>query len=248
MNKERAFDIYNKNYYNENQTLYKSNKLVLQANNVYCLVGCNGLGKSTILHQMIYDHSNSLNKTATDINSIINPNPFMGNLIKDKEDYKEFYILLNSQTLPTRYQVEDNDVYSIFGNFISTGENTIHNLSPSLKSIFNVVKTLKDKEVYILLDDLDVGVSIDVLIELSQVINRLELLLKDLNINYYIVITANSYELAKRFKCIDTITMQDITFKDYEEYAKYVYDTRKYKDTRDKVNQNGKSNIDENNK
>lgn len=239
MNKERVFDIYNKNYYNENQNLYKSNKLVLQANNVYCLVGCNGLGKSTILHQMIYDHHNSLNKTAFDIDSIINPYSLMGNLKKGKENYEEFYILLNSQTYPTRYQVEDNDVYSIFGKFKSNGENTIHNLSPSLKSIFNVVKTLKDKEVYILLDDLDVGVSVDVLIELSQVINRLELLLKDLNINYYIVITANSYELAKRFRCIDTITMQEVSFKDYEDYVKYICDTRKYKDTRDKVNQNG---------
>lgn len=236
MNKERVFDIYNKNYYNENQNLYKSNKLVLQANNVYCLVGCNGLGKSTILHQMIYDHHNSLNKTAFDIDSIINPYSLMGNLKKGKENYEEFYILLNSQTYPTRYQVEDNDVYSIFGKFKSNGENTIHNLSPSLKSIFNIVKTLENKEVYILLDDLDVGVSVDVLIELSGVINRLELLLKDLNINYYIVITANSYELAKRFKCIDTITMQDITFKDYENYVKYVCNTRKYKDTRNKEN------------
>lgn len=236
MNKERIFEIFNKNYYNENQTLYKSNKLVLQANKVYCLVGCNGLGKSTILHQMIYDHHNSLNKTAFDIDSIINPYSLMGNLKKDKEDYKEFYILLNSQTYPTRYQVEDNDAYSIFGKFKSKGENTIHNLSPSLKSIFNVVKTLKDKEVYILLDDLDVGVSIDVLIELSQVINRLELLLKDLNINYYIVITANSYELAKRFKCIDTITMEEVSFKSYEDYLKYVCNTRLYKDTRNKEN------------
>ena len=232
MNKERVFEIYNKNYYNENQNLYKSNKLVLQANNVYCLVGCNGLGKSTILHQMIYDHHNSLKKTAFDIDSIINPYSLMGNLKKGKEDYKEFYILLNSQTYPTRYQVEDNDVYSIFGKFKSKGENTIHNLSPSLKSIFNIVKTLENKEVYILLDDLDVGVSVDVLIELSQVINRLELLLKDLNINYYIVITANSYELAKRFKCIDTITMEEVSFKDYDDYLKYVCNTSLYKDTR----------------
>lgn len=236
MNKERVFDIYNKNYYNENQNLYKSNKLVLQANNVYCLVGCNGLGKSTILHQMIYDHDNSLDNTAFDIDSIINPFSFMRDVEKDKEKYNEFYILLNSKTKPTINNVEDTSIYNILSNFISTGENTIHNLSPSLKSIFNVVKTLKDKEVYILLDDLDVGVSIDVLIELSQVINRLELLLKDLNINYYIVITANSYELAKRFKCIDTITMKEVSFKSYEDYLKYVCNTRKYKDTRNKEN------------
>ena len=240
MNKERVFDIYNKNYYNENQTLYKSNKLVLQVNNVYCLVGCNGLGKSTILHQMIYDHDNSLDNTALDIDSIINPFSFMRNVEKDKEKYNEFYILLNNKTRPTINNVEDTSLYNILSNFISTGENTIHNLSPNLKSIFNVIKTLENKEVYIMLDDLDVGVSVDVLIELSQVINRLELLLKDLNINYYIVITANSYELAKRFKCIDTITMEEVSFKDYGDYLKYVCNTRLYKDTRDKVNQNNK--------
>ena len=107
MNKERTFEIYNENYYSENQKLYKSNKLVLQSNNVYCLVGCNGLGKSTILHQMIYDHDNSLDNTAFDIDSIINPFSFMRDVEKDKENYNEFYILLSSKGKPTVNNVED---------------------------------------------------------------------------------------------------------------------------------------------
>ena len=48
------------------------------------------------------------------------------------------------------------------------------------------------------------------------------------------VITANSYELARRFKCIDVINMKEISFKDYDDYANYVSETRKYKDTRNK--------------
>ena len=60
----RVFDIYNKNYYMENEKLFKHNKLFIPENSVSCLVGCNGIGKSTLIHQMINDHENSLNKTA----------------------------------------------------------------------------------------------------------------------------------------------------------------------------------------
>ena len=69
---------------------------------------------------------------------------------------------------------------------------------------------------------------------LAKIIDKLELKLKKLNINYYIVITANSYELARRFKCIDVINMKEISFKDYDDYANYVSETRNYKDTRNK--------------
>lgn len=237
MKKQRTFNIHNKNYY-DGETLYKANKLTLQANNVYCLVGCNGIGKSTIIHQMIYDHNKSLSKTAYDLKNDYNTfyNIFNGGIEKDKTEYNEFYISIDKDT-DLHIKEHDSIMHELFGNYMSTGEQNIHNIVPNLPKIIeslNKLEKLENKELYVMIDDLDVGVSIDVLIELAKIIDKLELKLKKLNINYYIVITANSYELARRFKCIDVINMKEISFKDYDDYANYVSETRKYKDTRNK--------------
>ena len=234
MNKERTFNIHNKDYYIEG-TLYKANKLTLQANDVYCLVGCNGIGKSTVLYQMIHDNDNSLKETAYDLKDDYNAFSNLFNS-KKKNEYDEFYILINKNT---ELCIKDDDsiLHNLFGNFMSTGEQNVHNILPNLPNIIeslNKLEKLENKELYVMIDDLDVGVSIDVLIELAKIIDKLELKLKKLNINYYIVITANSYELARRFKCIDVINMKEISFKDYDDYANYVSETRKYKDTRNK--------------
>lgn len=234
MNKERTFNIHNKDYYIEG-TLYKANKLTLQENDVYCLVGCNGIGKSTVLYQMIHDNDNSLKETAYDLKDEYNAFSNLFNS-KNKNEYDEFYILINKDT---KLNIKDDDsvLHNLFGNFMSTGEQNVHNILPNLPNIIeslNKLEKLENKELYVMIDDLDVGVSIDVLIELTKIIDKLELKLKKLNINYYIVITANSYELARRFKCIDVINMKEISFKDYDDYANYVSETRKYKDTRNK--------------
>ena len=234
MNKERTFNIHNKDYYIEG-TLYKANKLTLQANDVYCLVGCNGIGKSTVLYQMIHDNDNSLKNTAYDLKDDYNAFSNLFNS-KKKNEYDEFYILINKNT---KLCIKDDDsiLNNLFGNFMSTGEQNVHNILLNLPNIIeslNKLEKLENKELYVMIDDLDVGVSIDVLIELAKIIDKLELKLKKLNINYYIVITANSYELARRFKCIDVINMKEISFKDYDDYANYVSETRKYKDTRNK--------------
>ena len=234
MNKERTFNIHNKDYYIEG-TLYKANKLTLQANDVYCLVGCNGIGKSTVLYQMIHDNDNSLKKTAYDLKDDYNAFSNLFNS-KKKNEYDEFYILINKNT-GLCIKDDDSILHNLFGNFMSTGEQNVHNIVPNLPNIIeslNKLEKLENKELYVMIDDLDVGVSIDVLIELAKIIDKLELKLKKLNINYYIVITANSYELARRFKCIDVINMNEISFKDYDDYANYVSETRKYKDTRNK--------------
>ena len=234
MNKERTFNIHNKDYYIEG-ILYKANKLTLQANDVYCLVGCNGIGKSTVLYQMIHDNDNSLEKTAYDLKDDYNAFSNLFNS-KKKNEYDEFYILINKNT-ELCIKDDDNVLHNLFDNFMSTGEQNVHNILPNLPNIIeslNKLEKLENKELYVMIDDLDVGVSIDVLIELAKIIDKLELKLKKLNINYYIVITANSYELARRFKCIDVINMKEISFKDYDDYANYVSETRKYKDTRNK--------------
>lgn len=234
MNKRRTFNICNKNYYDENDALYKANKLTLQSNNVYCLVGCNGIGKSTILRQMIHDNTNSLDKTAYNLK---NDYGLFINLWdeKNKNEYNDFYILINKNTKLYVTNEDERMLNKLFGNFMSVGEQNVYNILPNIgKTIesLNNLEKLENKNLFIMIDDLDVGVSIDVLIELAKIIDKLELKLKELNVNYYVVITTNSYELARRFKCIDVVNMKEISFKDYDDYSNYISETRKYKDTR----------------
>ena len=48
----------------------------------------------------------------------------------------------------------------------------------------------------------------------------------------YIVISANSYEMANREQCLDVYSGEYVTFKDYEEYKKFILETRERKEKR----------------
>lgn len=231
----RKFHIHKKNYYGP-QTLYKSEWLDLEDNQIYCLVGCNGIGKSTILRQMVHDNEGSLDKTAWDLLENYVGWSLRGISLfgepKKQEDFDEFYFSANRETRIGK-NFDDVDLQNIWCNFQSTGESNTSNFTPLFKALADSIKQIPGKTYFIMLDDFDVGTSIDVLQDFVKVVKAIEKLCIKNNIKYYIVITANAYELAKNFRCIDCITMGEVSFNDYEEYSKYVKETRKYKDSRD---------------
>lgn len=228
----RIFDIWNRNYYNEDQVLFKGHRLTLYPNKTYCLVGCNGIGKSTILRQMVQDHDSSLDNTAWDMCQNYQFGDLRGVFSEKKpEDYNEFYFKANRKTSIGK-NLDDLDIRNMWKNFQSTGEGLSSNYTTIFQALVDSFKGLKGKTYYILLDDFDVGTSIDVLKDFVRVVKKVEELCIKNNITYYMVITANAYELAKNFTCIDCITMEEVKFNSYEEYSDYVIETRKYKDIR----------------
>ena len=231
----KKFHIHKQNYYAPDQKLYKSEYLELEPNQIYCLTGCNGIGKSTILRQMVHDNDGSLDKTAWDLLENYVGWSLRGIFgeSKKQEDFDEFYFSADRDTRIGK-RTDDVDIQNIWGNFQSTGERNTSCFTPLFRALADSMKQIQGKTYYILLDDFDVGTSIDVLQEFVEVVRAIEKLCIKNNITYYIVITANAYELAKNFQCIDCITMKPVSFKDYEEYSKYVKETRKYKDTRNK--------------
>ena len=50
----------------------------------------------------------------------------------------------------------------------------------------------------------------------------------------YIILSTNSYEFVRNNRCLDVHTMNEIYFKDYEEYRKFILKTRSIKDRREK--------------
>ena len=227
----RKFNFYNKDYWRENQVLYKVNNLTLEENNVYCLVGCNGLGKSTVLTQMTMDAKDNLSKDSYDLSSELTMQWSFEDETNPSE-FDSFYLLGNRFT---RFGKTEHDymMVDLLGAFQSSGESNVYYMSKVIGAVEKCINLIRNKTLYLLIDDLDVGVSIDVLQDANRLFGRLVDYLKANNVTYYIIITANSYELTKGKRCIDIINMKEISFDSYEDYAKYVIKTRKFKDTRD---------------
>ena len=81
-------------------------------------------------------------------------------------------------------------------------------------------------------DAIDSGYSIDNIIELKAIFN---LMLKDakaFDVQLYLIVSANSYELTSNEECFDVINGKYVTFNSYEGYKQFILDSRKLKDKR----------------
>lgn len=85
------------------------------------------------------------------------------------------------------------------------------------------------KELWLLFDAMDSGWSIDNIEETKDFFK--DVLLHDTrNQDVYIVISGNQYAVAEGEDCIDVQTSKHIRFKSYDDYRKYVLDSRNKKD------------------
>lgn len=233
------FGIHDRNYYDEDQILYKGNSIDLEPDHVYAFVGCNGLGKSTLIRQICQDNATSLNKTAHNLLDDYNGyNSFAACFAPDgEEDERDpdvYYLPIDRRS--NARGLSDAGMHEAFSSFMSTGEKTVYNLLPCLGIVGKELPRLKGKTLYLFLDDLDVGVSIDVVLEEKAAIQRIADALKANGTRYVICVAANNYELAKGLDCISCADLSPVSFKGYEEYSAFVLSTRKYKDARDARN------------
>lgn len=169
---------------------------------VTVLVGCNGSGKTTILNN-IYEHLKTNKIPTLRYNNLTDNNP------------------------------EDNIKNMVLRYTSSEGENISINLGTMLSKIKSFMKSeTESNERWLLLDAVDSGYSIDNIIDLKGVF---ELIIRDaesLNIDFYIIISANEYELVDNSNCLDVTTGEYIKFKDYKEYKDFILATRTKKNNR----------------
>lgn len=113
----------------------------------------------------------------------------------------------------------------------SEGERISLNLTQIASAIGRFVRShVNDKVVWILLDGIDSGLDIAELINLRK--DLLSVIVEDTqkrDTEVYIVITANTYELAKDYDCMDVTYGKYRTFDSYESYADYVCRSSSYK-------------------
>lgn len=203
------FDII-KDYYDYDDFIYKKDYVEIKTG-LTVLVGCNGSGKTTLLNQikqkLNYDEDICLIEY---FNNIDGGNNKLGELLWNN----------NIEGLALRATS-------------SEGENIYYNIGEIIKKIGNTIRNTDKNKIFVLIDSLDSGLSIDYTSEFVEIIN--ELVIPDAeksNKELYIIVSTNAYELARHNNCLDIQSLEYRTFRGYEDYRKFILKTKKFKDKR----------------
>ena len=191
-----------RDYYDEGRFLYKKDRITIYPR-VTVLVGCNGAGKSTLLRQI----KRQLDKDDIYYYSYDNSND--GRFAKDKALQSDDFSTLSALC------------------FSSEGEETIVKMNNVAMEIGNYVRTNNQNQLWILLDGIDSGISIDNILDYKDLFNAVIEDCKHKEV--YIVITANSYEMCKDENCFDVQNGVYRSFVNYDDYKKFILDSSKFK-------------------
>lgn len=163
---------------------------------ITCLIGKNGAGKSTLLKV---------------INDLIDNCYFYNNEDSEKNAMSKFGYLGNIEKLCRNFTSSEGQ--NIRNNF----EDIIPNIGQYVR---NCIKN-KQNKIIILLDGLDSGISLDYIITLKK--ELFSLIIEDSknnNLEPYIILSANNYELCNGEDCIRVSDAKHFKFKDYNEFRK----------------------------
>ena len=195
------------------------------------LVGCNGAGKSTLILNIKEEmkkqgipchlHDNLKDGGSDSFSQAI----YSGDM--------EFGAALMQSSEGECIKMNIGKMAKHYEKFIKTGfMNTTKN---RLASLFNTDKEEKKEASNIrvlLFDAVDSGLSVDSVIEIKLMCDALLKMSEKYGMELYIVIAANEYELVRGSQCLDVNTGRYITFKDYEEYRKFILKSRDKKEKR----------------
>lgn len=214
----RKFKII-RNYWEKDEILYRKANIEINPG-VTVLVGCNGSGKSTLITQL---------KSLLD---------------KEKITYTSFNNLLDGG--------ENARSWAGFcGNFpflatavmSSEGENIVMNIgnyAVKIRKAVDLAESKENKEVWIFFDAADSGLSIDGIKEVkTKLLNLVQDDCKAKGVEVYIIISTNAYEFANGEQCFDVYNCKYRTFKDYDEYSKFICKSKEIKNRRYKTGQKG---------
>lgn len=198
------------------------------------LVGCNGSGKTTLLHNIktvlkkekipVFYYDNEKDGGTNSISESL----FYGNL--------SFSATALCSSEGENISLNLSKIASKLRKFIETGDNEdrFNVLAKALDSDYEDDKEENNisNERWILLDAMDSGYSIDNVIEMKNLFDLIIEDAKNFNVELYIVISSNEYELAHERDCLDVTEGKYIKFASYEDYKNFILRTRGKKDKR----------------
>lgn len=198
-----------RDYYGVGYDLYKTDKLSLLPG-LTVLVGCNGSGKSTLLHQL----RDKLEERKVPFLSYDN--------LKDGQDNAMQHALNVSgdiKLLATLATSSEGEQISInFDKFVKRVGAFVKKNSPS------------NKELFVLLDAIDSGLSIDQVQEFKSFFQFAIDTEKKNGTDLYFIVSSNEYELCENSQCLILPDLKYTTFTNYNDYRQSIMDSREYKD------------------
>ena len=199
-----------RNYYDEDDNIFKQSKIKIQPG-LTVLVGCNGSGKTTLLKQIKYQ----CNKKSI---------PCM---------------LYDHVTKGGSHSISENAFYGNF-DFVGTqmisseGERIVNDLGNIAVKIGQLIKRNPNtKEIVLLLDAIDSGMSVDNVLELKEELFKFVIKdCKEHEIEVYFIVAANGYEMARGEKCFSVVDGFYVKIDSYEDFRDQIIMTRRYKNKR----------------
>ena len=199
-----------KDWHENGEKIYNKSSVEIK-DGLTVLCGCNGVGKTTLLHQI------------------------KSSLKKENIPFLMFDNLLNGRSNSMQESLFYGDIDFVAQSACSSeGENINMNICKFAEKMGTFVnKNQLEKEIFFLMDAVDSGLSIDNVIDTKRYL--FDTVIEDCRnkmIFVYIIVSANEYELAKDEKCLDVMNLKYTSFNDYEAFKKYIIETRKAKNKR----------------
>ena len=202
---------------------------------VTVLIGCNGCGKTTLLHQM----KDYLKSKKVPVLSFDNLHDGGSNARSEAAAMNDFTFLATAS-----FSSEGENIVMNVGRlaknlrpFIQTGES--QNRGDRLCKAFAraVWGDQEEPEVpnerWLLLDAIDSGLSVDNIVDIKELLFKT--IIEDSEaqgIKTFIIISANEFEMAREEQCMDVHTGKYRTFSGYESYRKFILKSREIKNKR----------------
>ena len=228
----RKFKLW-KDPYGCGYNLYKKSIIEIKPG-VTVLVGCNGIGKTTLL-SCIRSTLKKDNIPYLDFNNLSDGGAYAKQESLNKGDFS-FLAAAACSSEGENIMLNITDLATKIGQFVRTGiyQKDVDALAKMFQKGLGFDN--KDSEVpinerWILFDAVDSGLSVDNIVELKENLFR-TILQYPFDNEIYIIISANEYEMSHGEQCLDVYNGKYITFKTYEDYRNMILESRKWKDKR----------------
>lgn len=223
---------FKRKYYGDRQ-IYKKASATIEAG-VTILVGCNGAGKSTLQSIM-------QNQLREDNHPFVSYNNEYDGGYFSRQNKMDFGDPLDSIAMCFSSEGENiainlGDQVNAIREYINTGKSS-KGIS-AFDAIFTELVSDSNKtsqepisnERWIFFDAVDSGFSIDNIVEFKSLVDAIVNSCIHLELDPYIIISANSYELCSTYPCYDVMACKYVEFEDYEDYKKFILKSRVLKD------------------